>query len=127
MIPEQMDPAIKGGDGDLPLITEFCYSAETFQVSMQDDQDKAKGVGTKRNQDIRKHSMGMSTGSAEEPGDRNGNLCPFSGTVGDQVPLIRSDLREISDGPAFRTRAGRKLESSNRPVKELLVGKMKKF
>lgn len=89
---EEMDPSIERGDGDFPVGTEIRHRAGTFQVSMQDGQDKTEGIGTERDQDVREHGMGMPTGSAEEPGNRDGNFYPFSGRDGDQFPLIRPDL-----------------------------------
>ncbi|MBQ9031914.1 MAG: hypothetical protein IJ106_10770 [Parasporobacterium sp.] len=96
----------------------------TFQVSMQDGKDEPQGIRTKRNQDIREQGVGMPAGSAEETGDTDRSLGPLPGGDGDQIPLVRPDPGETPDSTAHGALAGRRTEGGNRPVEELLVGKI---
>lgn len=67
---EEMDPAVKSRYGDLPVIAEFSNRAGAVQISEKDSQDKAQGIGTERDEDIREERMCVSAGLAEETRDR---------------------------------------------------------
>lgn len=61
---EEMDPAVKSRYGDLPVFTESSNCAGTPQISEKDSQDKAQGIGTERDEDVREERMRVSAGLA---------------------------------------------------------------
>lgn len=62
LIDEEMDPFIKGGDGDIPVLTEIGNGACAVQICLKNSQNKAQGIGTVGNQSIRQKGMGMPAG-----------------------------------------------------------------
>jgi hypothetical protein len=40
-----MDPAVKGGDSDLPVVTKICHSIRTVKICEQDGKYKPQGIG----------------------------------------------------------------------------------
>ena len=69
LIDEEMDPGIKCGDSDLPMIAESINCTGAGQISEQYSQDKTQGIGSERDQDIWKEGMCVPTRSAKEARD----------------------------------------------------------
>ena len=67
---EEMYPTIKSRYGDLPVITESSDRAGTIEITGKDSQNEAQGIGTERDQNVRKEGMGMTARFAEEARNR---------------------------------------------------------
>ena len=54
---KQVDPLVEGGNSDLPPGAEGTDCTGPIQICFQDSQDKAQGIGTIRDEDIRKDGV----------------------------------------------------------------------
>ena len=88
MIDEEMNPTVESRDGDFPVHAEFGHRAGAVFVSAKDCQNESKGVGAKRDQDIRKERMGSPAGLTEISGNGKSGLNTLALVHGDHFPLI---------------------------------------
>ena len=66
---KKMDPAVKSGNSDLPVITKICHSIRTVKICEQDGKYKSQGIGSEGDERIREKGMRAAAGAAPEPGD----------------------------------------------------------
>ena len=85
LVGEDVDPVIKGGDGDLPLLTQTADRAGSFQICFQDGEDKAKGIGSIGDEDIRDDGMRVSTGWTVVHRDGDFEFFPLPAIYGDDL------------------------------------------
>lgn len=88
MVDEEMNPTVESRDGDFPVHAEFGHRAGAVFVSAKDCQNESKGVGAKRDQDIRKERMGSPAGLTEISGNGKSGLNTLALVHGDHFPLI---------------------------------------
>ena len=122
-----MNPFVKRGNGNLPVIAEVADGAMTTEVCEQNDENKANGVRAVGNQIFGNQGVCVPTGGTPDTGDHD--PCVGATTAGDSDhhALIAFEGCATTDGTAFRTAYLMKLDAGQCEVKESLVGRFPKI
>lgn len=118
---KKMDPAVKSGNSDLPVITKIRHSIRTVKICEQDGKYKSQGIGSEGDERIREKGMRAAAGAAPEPGDNEFGVRTGAMLGGDHEPPVGADPGESADSAAFRTSAGGGFKTGNSSIKELPV------
>lgn len=84
---KKMDPAVKSGDSDLPVITKICHSIRTVKICEQDGKYKSQGIGPEGDERIREKA-------SVQPQEPHRNLGTMS-SVSEREPCSAETMNRL--------------------------------